>query len=250
MCDITVITVISIYSLTLNPSVSLRLQQPCPSRSQWRVPDVASRYSTASSYWLRGGCGTTPVCAAASVSASCRRTRRCTGGTETSTASRTTAGLRGLAFLCFLFFTFLTLVWFLLPLRMFGGGQCARCFQPIPASDLVMRSGELTFHPHCFSCQVSLEASSYYFRSKNSEYADSLSDVLQECDVKLMPGNLYCMQGANLYCQSHYQSDGGVQPPPDLQPKQHLDGECEELLRPLCASYLFYPVELSHSIWI
>ncbi|XP_026012266.1 LIM/homeobox protein Awh-like [Astatotilapia calliptera] len=72
--------------------------------------------------------------------------------------------------------------------RMFGGGQCARCFQPIPASDLVMRSGELTFHPHCFSCQ--------------------------ECDVKLMPGNLYCMQGANLYCQSHYQSDGGVQPPP------------------------------------
>ncbi|XP_005750366.1 LIM/homeobox protein ttx-3-like [Pundamilia nyererei] len=89
---------------------------------------------------------------------------------------------------------------------MFGGGQCARCFQPIPASDLVMRSGELTFHPHCFSCQ--------------------------ECDVKLMPGNLYCMQGANLYCQSHYQSDGGVQPPPDLQPKQHLDaqvsGEGEE----------------------
>uniref|UniRef100_A0A4W6F0D5 LIM zinc-binding domain-containing protein n=1 Tax=Lates calcarifer TaxID=8187 RepID=A0A4W6F0D5_LATCA len=38
--------------------------------------------------------------------------------------------------------------------RMFGGGQCARCFQPIPASALVMRSGELTFHPHCFSCQV------------------------------------------------------------------------------------------------
>ncbi|XP_039859966.1 LIM/homeobox protein Lhx9-like [Simochromis diagramma] len=50
--------------------------------------------------------------------------------------------------------------------RMFGGGQCARCFQPIPASDLVMRSGELTFHPHCFSCQVSLHASSYYFQVK------------------------------------------------------------------------------------
>lgn len=245
------ITVISKYSLTLNPSVSLRLQQLCPSRSQWRVPDVASRCSTASSYWLRGGCGTTPVCAAASVSASCRRTRRCTGGTETSTASRTTAGLRGLAFLCFLFFTFLTLVWFLLPLRMFGGGHCARCFQPIPASDLVMRSGELTFHPHCFSCQVSLEASSYYFQVKEFWIdADSLSDVLQECDVKLMPGNLYCMQGANLYCQSHYQSDGGVQSPPDLQPKHHLDGECEELLGPLCASYLFYLVELSHCIWI
>lgn len=42
---------------------------------------------------------------------------------------------------------------------MFGGGQCARCFQPIPASDLVMRSGELTFHPQCFSCQVSSEFS-------------------------------------------------------------------------------------------
>uniref|UniRef100_A0A3Q0RL94 LIM/homeobox protein Lhx9 n=1 Tax=Amphilophus citrinellus TaxID=61819 RepID=A0A3Q0RL94_AMPCI len=82
--------------------------------------------------------------------------------------------------------------------------SCARCFQPIPASALVMRSGELTFHPHCFSCQ--------------------------ECDVKLMPGNLYCMQGPNLYCQAHYQGDGGVQPPHDLQPKQHLkDGECSRV---------------------
>uniref|UniRef100_A0A3P9IFV6 LIM zinc-binding domain-containing protein n=1 Tax=Oryzias latipes TaxID=8090 RepID=A0A3P9IFV6_ORYLA len=53
--------------------------------------------------------------------------------------------------------------------RIFGGGQCARCFQPIPPSALVMRSGDLTFHPQCFSCQ--------------------------ECDVKLLPGNLYCMQG-------------------------------------------------------
>ncbi|XP_013879384.1 LIM/homeobox protein Lhx9 isoform X1 [Austrofundulus limnaeus] len=70
--------------------------------------------------------------------------------------------------------------------RLFGGGQCARCFQPIPPTALVMRSGELTFHPHCFSCQ--------------------------ECDVKLMPGNLYFMQGPNLYCQSHYtlsHGDGG-----------------------------------------
>ncbi|XP_062266222.1 LIM/homeobox protein Awh-like [Platichthys flesus] len=66
--------------------------------------------------------------------------------------------------------------------RRFGGGQCARCFQPIPASALVMRSGELTFHPQCFSCQ--------------------------ECDVTLMPGNLYCVQGQSLYCQSHYQGDG------------------------------------------
>ncbi|XP_059206093.1 LIM/homeobox protein Awh-like [Centropristis striata] len=78
--------------------------------------------------------------------------------------------------------------------RMFGGGQCARCFQPIPASALVMRSGDLTFHPHCFSCQ--------------------------ECDVTLIPGNLYCMQGQNLYCQSHYHhDDSGNVPPPNLQPK-------------------------------
>ncbi|KAI9536806.1 hypothetical protein NQZ68_031114 [Dissostichus eleginoides] len=81
--------------------------------------------------------------------------------------------------------------------RMFGGGQCARCFQPIPASDLVMRSGDLTFHPHCFSCQ--------------------------ECDVTLIPGNLYCMQGHNLYCQSHYHDDGRSMPPlNDLQPKPNL----------------------------
>ncbi|XP_023276565.1 LIM/homeobox protein Awh-like isoform X2 [Seriola lalandi dorsalis] len=47
--------------------------------------------------------------------------------------------------------------------RMFGGGQCARCFQPIPATALVMRSGELTFHPQCFSCQgQSLYCQSHY----------------------------------------------------------------------------------------
>uniref|UniRef100_A0A8C6M687 LIM/homeobox protein Lhx9 n=1 Tax=Nothobranchius furzeri TaxID=105023 RepID=A0A8C6M687_NOTFU len=32
--------------------------------------------------------------------------------------------------------------------------QCARCFQPIPPTAMVMRSGDLAFHPHCFSCQV------------------------------------------------------------------------------------------------
>ncbi|KAM9339814.1 LIM/homeobox protein Lhx9-like [Symphorus nematophorus] len=80
--------------------------------------------------------------------------------------------------------------------RMFGGGQCARCFQPIPASALVMRSGDLTFHPHCFSCQ--------------------------ECDVTLIPGNLYCMQGQNLYCQSHYHSDGSAPLSHDPQPKANL----------------------------
>ncbi|KAL6100258.1 uncharacterized protein ACO6RY_01904 [Pungitius sinensis] len=81
--------------------------------------------------------------------------------------------------------------------RMFGGGHCARCFQPIPASALVMRSGELTFHPHCFSCQ--------------------------ECDVTLTPGNLYCLQGHNLYCQSHYHGDdGGVPGSRDLHPNPDL----------------------------
>ncbi|CAK6980863.1 LIM/homeobox protein Lhx9-like [Scomber scombrus] len=86
--------------------------------------------------------------------------------------------------------------------RMFGGGQCARCFQPIPASALVMRSGELTFHLHCFSCE--------------------------ECDVTLMPGSLYCLQGQNLYCQEHYHSDGSVSLPhnppsdPNLKEGQHL----------------------------
>ncbi|XP_075938481.1 LIM/homeobox protein Awh-like [Anarhichas minor] len=81
--------------------------------------------------------------------------------------------------------------------RMFGGGQCVRCFQPIPASALVMRSGELTFHPHCFSCQ--------------------------ECDVTLTPGNLYCIQGQSLYCQSHYHGeDGSVPLPRDLMPNPSL----------------------------
>ncbi|KAM3595846.1 uncharacterized protein V6R79_003800 [Siganus canaliculatus] len=94
--------------------------------------------------------------------------------------------------------------------RLFGGGQCARCFQLIPASDLVMKSGDLTFHPHCFSCQ--------------------------ECDVKLIPGNLYCVQGQSLYCQSHYHGDGGhMTLPHDLQPRSDpaealnpVSGEGEE----------------------
>ncbi|XP_053302367.1 LIM/homeobox protein Lhx9-like [Pleuronectes platessa] len=80
--------------------------------------------------------------------------------------------------------------------RRFGGGQCARCFQPIPASALVMRSGELTFHPQCFSCQ--------------------------ECDVTLMPGNLYCVQGQSLYCQSHYHGDGTGDMSHNAQLRLHL----------------------------
>nr|XP_043908916.1 LIM/homeobox protein Lhx9-like [Solea senegalensis]XP_043908917.1 LIM/homeobox protein Lhx9-like [Solea senegalensis] len=94
--------------------------------------------------------------------------------------------------------------------RIFGGGQCARCYQPIPASDLVMRSGHMTFHPQCFSCQ--------------------------ECDVKLVPGNLYCVQGQSLYCQSHgCRGDDGVplSQNPLLRPQMKEDqsqasGEGEE----------------------
>ncbi|KAL7858764.1 hypothetical protein AOLI_G00188660 [Acnodon oligacanthus] len=69
--------------------------------------------------------------------------------------------------------------------RLFGVGQCARCCQPIPSSALVMRSGDMTFHLQCFSCQ--------------------------ECDVTLLPGNLYCVEGRSLYCQSHYQTDESLQ---------------------------------------
>uniref|UniRef100_A0A3Q2QRY6 LIM/homeobox protein Lhx9-like n=1 Tax=Fundulus heteroclitus TaxID=8078 RepID=A0A3Q2QRY6_FUNHE len=61
--------------------------------------------------------------------------------------------------------------------RIFGGGQCARCLQPIPPTDLVMRSGDLTFHPHCFSCQVI--TSKYmllFFFLKTC--------IFQECDLK------------------------------------------------------------------
>lgn len=78
--------------LFLNQSICLRLRQPCPSRSQWCAPAVASRCVTASSYWLRAGCGTASASAAANVTASCRRTPRFTGETGTSTANRTTAG--------------------------------------------------------------------------------------------------------------------------------------------------------------
>ncbi|KAJ8367032.1 hypothetical protein AAFF_G00333690 [Aldrovandia affinis] len=72
------------------------------------------------------------------------------------------------------------------PSLLFSVGRCARCSQPIPSSALVMRSGALTFHPHCFSCQ--------------------------ECDVTLLPGNLYCARGRSLYCQSHYQAEGRTRP--------------------------------------
>uniref|UniRef100_A0A8C5HQK4 LIM/homeobox protein Lhx9 n=1 Tax=Gouania willdenowi TaxID=441366 RepID=A0A8C5HQK4_GOUWI len=40
--------------------------------------------------------------------------------------------------------------------RLFSGGQCARCFQPIVASEMVMWSRELSFHPHCFSFYTQL----------------------------------------------------------------------------------------------
>ncbi|XP_056154028.1 LIM/homeobox protein Lhx9-like [Lampris incognitus] len=83
--------------------------------------------------------------------------------------------------------------------RLFGIGRCARCSQPIPSSTMVMRSGSLTFHPQCFSCQ--------------------------ECDATLTPGSLYCMQGQDLYCQSHYHGNGSAQPSHDLHPKPNSRGE-------------------------
>ncbi|XP_013997185.1 LIM/homeobox protein Lhx9 [Salmo salar] len=85
--------------------------------------------------------------------------------------------------------------------RLFSVGRCARCSQPIPSSAMVMRSGDLTFHPECFSCQ--------------------------ECDVTLMPGNLYSQQGQSLYCQSHYHDDCSAPPSHKLHLKQR-EGEGEE----------------------
>lgn len=59
--------------------------------------------------------------------------------------------------------------------------------------------------------------------------------MMQECDVKLMPGNLYSMQGQNLYCPSHYHDDGGDVPlPHELQPKPDLkEGGCVFTAAPL-----------------
>lgn len=140
--------------LTLLGLNLFRYPQQCPFRSQWFVPDVASRCVTASSYWLQGGCGTAPASAAASVTVNCRLSPPCFGETEPSTASRTTAGLHTEPLLSHQFFIQFLTPGSPSPIRLFGGGQCARCFQPIPPTALVMRSGELTFHPHCFSCQV------------------------------------------------------------------------------------------------
>ncbi|KAJ0055205.1 hypothetical protein NL108_012716, partial [Boleophthalmus pectinirostris] len=64
--------------------------------------------------------------------------------------------------------------------RLFGGGHCARCLQLISASDLVMKSGALNFHQHCFCCQ--------------------------ECEEPLVPGSLYRLQGQSLFCQPHCSS--------------------------------------------
>lgn len=60
--------------------------------------------------------------------------------------------------------------------------------------------------------------------------------LFQECDVTLTPGNLYCLQGHNLYCQSHYHGDeGGVQRPRDLQPNPNLrEGEACACVTSLC----------------
>lgn len=52
----------------------------------------------------------------------------------------------------------------------------------------------------------------------------------QECDVKLLPGNLYCVQGHNLYCQSHYHGDSSVPLSHDPQLKPNpANGEAQSL---------------------
>lgn len=54
--------------------------------------------------------------------------------------------------------------------------------------------------------------------------------------MKLIPGNLYCMQGPNLYCQAHYHGDGIVPLSHDLQAKPNVEegnsGECFILVLP------------------
>uniref|UniRef100_A0A3Q1JZE9 LIM/homeobox protein Lhx9 n=1 Tax=Anabas testudineus TaxID=64144 RepID=A0A3Q1JZE9_ANATE len=79
-----------------------------------------------------------------------------------------------------------------------SGGQCARCFQPIPASDLVMRSGELTFHPQCFSCQVSSEFSSGNIHRNNKPH---VCVCFYYYCYKLQ---LFGAYRASIYCSGHF----------------------------------------------
>uniref|UniRef100_A0A672YSH4 Homeobox domain-containing protein n=1 Tax=Sphaeramia orbicularis TaxID=375764 RepID=A0A672YSH4_9TELE len=46
--------------------------------------------------------------------------------------------------------------------------------------------------------------------------------LLQECDVALMPGSLYCVHGQSLYCQSHYHGNGSAPLSHDAQPRPNL----------------------------
>ncbi|XP_023665407.1 LIM/homeobox protein Awh-like [Paramormyrops kingsleyae] len=84
---------------------------------------------------------------------------------------------------------------------LFSVGACARCAQPIPSSTLVMRSGALTFHPHCFTCQ--------------------------ECNVILLPGSLYFLHGRNLYCEAHYHGSSMTNLSQHCQ-LRHKEGDGEE----------------------
>ncbi|XP_028824049.1 LIM/homeobox protein ttx-3-like isoform X2 [Denticeps clupeoides] len=55
----------------------------------------------------------------------------------------------------------------------------------------------------------------------------------EECDVTLLPGHLYCMEGQSLFCQSHYHSNS-ITPPfpsPVNQMQQDL-GEAESVQSP------------------
>ena len=82
-----------------------------------------------------------------------------------------------------------------------------------------------------------------YARSRHVYDDDDDDDggrVLQECDVKLIPGNLYVMHGHNLYCQTHYHGDRSVPLSHDLQPDANQrEGE----------RYVFYVTNILES-WI
>ncbi|XP_056277570.1 LIM/homeobox protein Lhx9-like [Pseudoliparis swirei] len=113
--------------------------------------------------------------------------------------------------------------------RAFGGGRCARCCQPIPASALVMRAGQLTFHPHCFCCQVDLQRPRGPERPPEAPGPRETSRGPGPRETSRGPwpletyrGNLYCMQGQSLYCQSHYGDAGRDPPPRDPQPDPSL----------------------------
>lgn len=81
------------------------------------------------------------------------------------------------------------------------------------------RSADSTVHSF-------IHLSYYLYKKANKCRCFQDADVLQECDVTLMPGNLYSIQGQNLYCQAHYHSNGSVPLPHNSLPDPNLrEGE-------------------------